>query len=176
MAGLLLAAACALGAFLLLDCCLDPLLERAFPKSEAAYQEALELAHRPEDGRGNAQRLCFHSIPPPLRLQKPHQYLSGLRPGDPVVRIKPSRDLLGGLSLAAPAAMAGRALEQCYAGRAFAGPRRRSPAVRPARNPASKSPPRPEPGGIPAANLPPETWPDYNLLSWLAEILPRRNL
>ena len=34
--------ACAIGAFLLLDCCLDPLLERAFPKSEAAYQEALE--------------------------------------------------------------------------------------------------------------------------------------
>ena len=47
-AGLLLAAACAVGAFLLMDCCLDPLLERAFPKSDAAYQEALErLARSP---------------------------------------------------------------------------------------------------------------------------------
>lgn len=47
-AGLLLAAACAVEAFLLMDCCLDPLLERAFPKSDAAYQEALErLARSP---------------------------------------------------------------------------------------------------------------------------------
>lgn len=42
LTGICLAAACSLLFFLLLDCCLDPLLERAFPQSEAAYREALE--------------------------------------------------------------------------------------------------------------------------------------
>lgn len=48
LTGLLLAVACSVLFFLLLDCCLDPLLERAFPQSEAAYREALErLAEAP---------------------------------------------------------------------------------------------------------------------------------
>lgn len=42
LTGICLAAACSVLFFLLLDCCLDPLLERAFPQSEAAYREALE--------------------------------------------------------------------------------------------------------------------------------------
>ena len=55
--GLLLAAACSLLFFLLLDCCLDPLLERAFPRSEAAYQEALEhLAGAPA---ASLLRICL---------------------------------------------------------------------------------------------------------------------
>ena len=55
--GLLLAAACSLLFFLLLDCCLDPLLERAFPRSETAYQEALEhLARAPA---ASLLRICL---------------------------------------------------------------------------------------------------------------------
>lgn len=48
LTGICLAAACSVLFFLLMDCCLDPLLERAFPQSEAAYREALErLAEAP---------------------------------------------------------------------------------------------------------------------------------
>lgn len=55
--GLLLAAACSVLFFLLLDRCLDPLLERAFPRSEAAYQEALEhLARAPA---ASLLRICL---------------------------------------------------------------------------------------------------------------------
>lgn len=39
--GLLLAAACAAGFYLVLDLGLDPLLEKAFPASEASYQETV---------------------------------------------------------------------------------------------------------------------------------------
>lgn len=55
--GLLLAAACSVLFFLVLDCCLDPLLARAFPRSEAAYQEALE--HLARSPAASLLRVCL---------------------------------------------------------------------------------------------------------------------
>lgn len=42
LTGILLAIACAISFFLLLDKCLDPILERAFPQSEQDYQETIQ--------------------------------------------------------------------------------------------------------------------------------------